>query len=54
MKSIIEIIPRVVRIVHTEGRNDCLRIKDDKQMLGKVDNGLGMEILQIYSWNELR
>ncbi len=52
MESIIEIVPKIVRLDRTEGRNDCRRIKDDKQMLGEVDKGLGVEILQIYSWNE--
>ena len=53
MKSITEILPRIVRLDRTDGGNDGLRNSDDKQMLGKIDKGLGLEILQIYSWNEL-
>ena len=54
MKSITEILPWIVLLDRTGGGNDCQRIRDDKQMLGKIDKGLGVEILQIYSWNELR
>ena len=56
VKSITEILLRIVRLDRTGGGNDCQRIRNDKQMLGKIDKGLGVRFYRSItgmSWGKL-